>query len=619
MDTVCDRFFRATELVAMVAMLLPKKSIVHLMLTSKRLNRISSPYLYRTLDLGILHKALCTSPDALLALSARSHSVRDIIMSEGFFYQYYRGILAFQDLQCMVSGTFPTLPPWLPPVDFRITLVVPFPPMSELQALSCTTGWHFRSETPSLSALYHNGGYLAQVCFVVQLSSRLTRMTLEDLPMFWMDDINLLARTLNGLTQLRELYTSLYSTAEVFDHAIPAIFFSLPQTIKIFNLRQEFISNDNGPLTTDRGVRTIHNPVERRQEPLLQLTRWQVQTAKGFAIETFQSMIQQCPALVEIEIPKIQAFPDDFCDIQTGLAQFIVNRCASLHTLIRYDDTHDQEGGMAMKIMDIMPQDTLRAFEFKDFLEIPGELGGTIERHVASLTTIIILYAELAEDTILSILATCEALEVFDVETEAGYYSDCEVHLQNLVVIPWASARLRTLKLIVNIGSTEIIRSPIYLRDAPVLLSVEEQDQLSLLKSLYERIGSLTELEHLSLCISAPDDYFEDEDENNEDEIDWDRYVFPGMLTLDGDKAKGLPGYLELLSGLKKLKTLEGFVNAVAKETKATMGWKEVEWIKENWPCLKKAEFFGSLSEVRPCFAWLREQMPGLAMRSSRG
>ncbi|KAF9154134.1 hypothetical protein BG015_001768 [Linnemannia schmuckeri] len=619
MDTACDRFFKATELVAMVAMLLPKKSIVHLMLTCKRLNKISSPYLYHTLDLEHLHEALCTSPDALLALSARSRSVRDITMSEGFFNQYYRGILALQDLQHTVSATFPTLPPWLPPVDFRTTLVVPFPPMSDLQSLSCTISRYYRSMNSALAALYHSGGYLAQVCFVVQLSSRLTSVTLNGLPMFCMDDVNLLARTLTGLTQLQKLYISLYSTAEILDHTIPAIFFSLPKTIKIFNLRQEFNPDDSGLSTTDRGVRTIHNPVERRQEPLLQLTHWQVETDNGFAVETFRSMIQQCPTLVEIEMPKIQALPDDIYDIRTGLAQFIVDRCANLHTLIQCDDTHDQEGEMAMEIMDIMPENTLKALKFKEIVEIPGELGDAIGRHVASLTTISILYAELTEDTILTILATCEALEVFDVETEAGYYSDCEVHLENLVAIPWASARLRTLKLIINIGSTEIIRSPIYLRDAPVLLSDEERDQLSLLESLYERIGFLTELEHLSLCISAPDGYFEDEGEDEDDDeikINWDYYVFPGMLTLDGNKAKGLPGYLGLLSGLKKLKTLEGFVNAVAKETKATMGWKEVEWIKENWPCLKKAEFFSNLSEIRPCFAWLKEQMPGLDMNS---
>lgn len=597
----------------MVAMLLPKKSIAHLMLTNKRLNRISSPYLYHTLDLENLHKALCTSPDALLALSERSRSVRYITMPEDFFLQYYRGIRALQDLQHTVSGTPPSLPPWLPPVEFRTTLVVPFPPMRDLQAFSCTTSRYYRSDTSALSALYHNGGYLAQLCYVVQLSPRLTRLTLHDLPMFCMDDINLLARTLAGLTQLQDLYASLYSTADVLDHTIPTIFFSLPVSIKVLNLRQEYNPDDNGPAIFDRGVRTTQGRVSRRQEPLLQLTSWQVQTDKGFTDDTIRSMIQQCPALLEMEMPKIWLTPEI---VRPGLAQFIINHCPCLHTLIQNDDTHDLEGQMAIAIMNAMPQDTLRAFEFKEIIDRSGELGYAIGRHAATLTTIVISYAELTDETIQTILINCEALEIFDVETEAGYSSDGEIYLVNLVAVPWASTRLRTLKLIVNIGDTGIIRSPIYLRDAPVLLSDDEQLQLSLLESLYEQIGLLTELEHLSLSISVLEDDTDDEEEDDDDLTSWHRYVFPGMLTLEGDKTQGLPGYLGLLSGLKKLKTLEGFVNVSTNETIATMGWREVEWIRDNWPRLERAEFFDAWSDIRPCFLWLGEQMPGLNMRT---
>ncbi|OAQ32002.1 hypothetical protein K457DRAFT_135750 [Linnemannia elongata AG-77] len=615
MDKACARFFRASELVTMVAMLLPKKSIVHLMLTSKRLNRIFSPYLYHTLDLQYLHTALCTSPDALLALSALSHSVRNITMAEDFFFQYYHGILTLQDMQCTVSGTSPSLPPWLPPVGFRTTLVIPFPPMSHLQAFSCYISRYHRSDTSALSARYHNGGYLAQMCYVVQLSTRLTRLNLHDLPMFCMDDVNLFARTLTGLSQLQELYTGLYANDDVLDRTIPTIFYSLPQSIKILDIDQDYNPDESGPVTVERNVRTTQDPVSRRQEPLLQLTHWRVRTVKGFTGDTIRSMIQQCPSLVELEMPKIQPIPE--ID-RPGLAEFIVDHCPKLHTLIQDDDTHDLDGQMAVAIMDAMAQDTLRGFKCTEIIDRFGELEVAIGRHAASLTTIAIHYAELAEETILTILFNCEALEIFDVETEAGHYSDAEVLLENLVAVDWASKRLRTLKLIVNIGDTGILRSPIYLRDAPVRLSDEEQNQLSFLELLYEQIGLLTELEHLSLSLSVADDYLEDEEEDDEDLTTWDRCVFPGLLTLDGDKTKGLPGYLGMLSGLKKLKILEGFMSVSTKETKATMGWKEVEWIKEHWPRLEKAEFFGAYSEIRPCFAWLGEQMPGLNMRSSR-
>jgi hypothetical protein len=597
----------------MIAMLLPKKAIVHLMLTSKKLNKISSQYLYHTLDLLYHHKALCSSPDALLAFSLQSRTVRDITMSDAFFFQYYRGILALQDLQQAASSSSPFLPSWLPPTNFRTSFVVPFPPMSNLQAFSCAFDRYFRSETCAMSTLYRSGGYLAQICFTVQLSPHLTRLTLHSLPIFCMGDINLLAWTLSGMSQLQELRTSVHSTATVLDHVIPTIFFSLPQAIRIFYLHQELIFPEDEPQATGTALRIIHEPMKRRQEPLLRLTGWHVETVRGIPIDTLRSMIQQCPALEEMEMPKIPVVDDD---TRLKLAQFIIDHCTNLHTVMQYDDTHDLQGEMAIFLMDIMPRDTLRAFEFREIVDRSGELGDAILQHADSLTTIIIQYAELTEDTIQTILVNCTALEVFDVETEAGYYSDGEMHLENLVAIPWGSSRLRTLKLIVNIGDMNILRSPIYLRDAPVVLSYEEKEQMSFLESLYEQIGLLSELEHLSLSISAPEVPLEDEDEDD-DLINWDRYVFPGMLTLDGDKAKGLPGYLGLLSGLNKLKTLQGFVNVSTRETKATMGWREVEWIKENWPCLEKAAFYSNTSsEVRPCFAWLGEKMPGLDMQS---
>lgn len=79
---------------------------------------------------------------------------------------------------------------------------------------------------------------------------------------------------------------------------------------------------------------------------------------------------------------------------------------------------------------------------------------------------------------------------------------------------------------------------------------------------------------------------------------------FPAMLNLPGENRQG---YLHHLSGLKKLKMPVGSVRADVEETKVTMGWKEVKFIREHWPLLELARFFVYQDSVTEPFKWLRQ------------
>ncbi|KAG0214415.1 hypothetical protein BGX33_002199 [Mortierella sp. NVP41] len=141
---------------------------------------------------------------------------------------------------------------------------------------------------------------------------------------------------------------------------------------------------------------------------------------------------------------------------------------------------------------------------------------------------------------------------------------------------------------------------PYYSPPIPTILSEAEKQHFAILEKLYLQTGMLTELKSLVLKIVKFDGqgqaYTPSDDEPSS---------FPAMLSL-GDIWTGRPGCLGHLAGLKKMGSLTGSVHADSEENKATMEWREVVWMPEQWPHLKNAEFFSCKKNARPPFVWVR-------------
>ncbi|KAF9093136.1 hypothetical protein BGX23_003602, partial [Mortierella sp. AD031] len=113
--------------------------------------------------------------------------------------------------------------------------------------------------------------------------------------------------------------------------------------------------------------------------------------------------------------------------------------------------------------------------------------------------------------------------------------------------------------------------------------------KLEQLERFYRQIGTLNYLEHLELRAI---DVGPDPGVHLAAMVPYRRMSFPGMLYLPGDGASEQPGYLQLLSGLTKLRILRGSVSATTEEISATMGWPEAQWMVTPWTGLEVAEFF---------------------------
>ncbi|KAF9138102.1 hypothetical protein BGX30_009589, partial [Mortierella sp. GBA39] len=190
------------------------------------------------------------------------------------------------------------------------------------------------------------------------------------------------------------------------------------------------------------------------------------------------------------------------------------------------------------------------------------------QRHSSTLREISLNgYMRIDSKVVQTILVECEALESFKVH--CPNYCDPRplcLHLEDAIEIPWASTRIQELQLAIAIPERPLFlpvdgTTPYYNRPPPTTLSVEETQQFKDLESFYRQIGKLTQLRRLDLRA-----HYYDPTGKRDRSRAFGSNAFPGMMNLGGEKT-GRPGYLQLLGGLTKLKTLVGSVAADTKET----------------------------------------------------
>ncbi|KAF9104661.1 hypothetical protein BGX29_001487 [Mortierella sp. GBA35] len=573
MKAASIRFFELPELVGLVASFLPKGSLAQFTRTDIVTYQTCSPVLYRDLDFHFTYRTPNTSPAFLQGLSKNMHHIRSFTMDGTLFTLLFAGLMALQDLNSAASGTSPDRPSWLPSPRLHHGFVMPLPPMTFLTSFSCNNqslDIHTRDDV--LEEDYTSGAYLAQVCYAIRLSPHLVRLELQNVPLYDPFDVDLLCATISRLTKLESVVLTINSFCMELRHAIvPMLFFSCPPDLVCFNVNLQLESSATGNTASaipQRPSKTLDQPRIQRQQPLHRLTGWTGSESEKYDRETMCAIIQHCPALTELDIPRIRRRKDfEF------LARFIVDNCPRLNDLTQRHWYRDEDGFLMAAIIEAMPENRLERVFAEDIGSDNERLLSSFQRHSLSLTELSIHGCDsLSSHNIQVIVCNMHALKDFIIIGESS--KDHAITLDDAIAAPWVCTRIQCLYLSVDIGEIDQLKDTVYARPTPLVLTPEEVERFSKLERLYRQIGLLTELETLSLEVAMSyEDLTEEDDEN---EVTSRDYSLPGLLSL-GDKRKKWPGFLELWAGLTKLQTLRGCFNVTTKETEITVGLRR-DW-----------------------------------------
>ncbi|KAK3841458.1 MAG: hypothetical protein J3R72DRAFT_524304 [Linnemannia gamsii] len=324
--------------------------------------------------------------------------------------------------------------------------------------------------------------------------------------------------------------------------------------------------------------------------------------------EEFLAVFDHCPNVRNLRVPpaSISATEEDL----DSIARSISERCPHLRRL----SSKHTNTSFVTAIMEAMSNQ--QQIEEVKVVYNHGRIGiGTVRRafsrHSTTLCKVDFRYAFHKSKDLMAILELCESLEILIQFPD--YCGRPFITLADAISVPWACKRIRHLELSIGLECVALTSAdlPYYQRPAPVTLSEEEKRQFSDLEMFYREIGSLVNVEYLDLRGT----YMNDEgDRMNELNEELDAFTFPGMLAIRDDET-GRPGYLDMLSGLVKLKELHGTVRATTDEAIATVGYREMEWIASHWPALERVAFFASDQVVKAPFRQLRDALrPGLSL-----
>ncbi|KAF9131301.1 hypothetical protein BGW39_001976 [Mortierella sp. 14UC] len=190
------------------------------------------------------------------------------------------------------------------------------------------------------------------------------------------------------------------------------------------------------------------------------------------------------------------------------------------------DRSGDSEPEIMRALVTHLKPATLASFYFYGPTGDCDLVSSTVKRHFQSLHKFEFESGEISSEDIRLILTQCSLLEEFKVKGSV-------ITLQDAVESTWASNRIRRLELVIAVGERPDEDEPYYERPPPLLLTPKEEARFTLLRKLYEQIGSLVEMEELILKAIHDEEPYSDEYE------DYKSRAFPAMLSLG---TSGRPG-----------------------------------------------------------------------------
>ncbi|KAF9123474.1 hypothetical protein BG015_005313, partial [Linnemannia schmuckeri] len=387
---------------------------------------------------------------------------------------------------------------------------------------------------------------------------------------------------LRKLTSLTHLQVSL-GQSRVHSQVESLLVFSCPPSIKSLDICSD--GQLPKPATGDQDetlitvtiikeIAIINDKVQARGAtiPLIRLRDlrlWNApKTTTTATIEELYVNFGRCPNVESLRL-KLQVVPDNLDGTR------IAKMCPKIRNLLyRCTAAKHISEEWPYKLLLALPEHQLEMLSHYGVdTGLDGDLvGRALVRHCCSLRDIFI-QNRIPSKTVGMILQHCEALEVLNTR-----YSPMD--LEDAIAAAWASSRITDLSIDINTG---INRKPFYLHPPPSHRSTNEKKLFDRLEILYRQIGKQTSLRSLHLTA------LHDSTRKTE------KYIqpFPGLLRLSDKTENGIvPGYLELLSGLKRLKEIQGSVAPETADHKLAEDAAEVDWILKHWPEFRIGDFF---------------------------
>ncbi|KAG0279728.1 hypothetical protein BGZ95_000391 [Linnemannia exigua] len=600
------------ELAAAITSFLDKKDISQLMQSSHGLHDIFMPLFYEHLDLTEKQSRLLTLPDSMSALSRNAGLVRSIRMRATFGIAYYDGVMAQrqqQQQQSSLEAVRSAKQPYStspfssssttteslqqPTIDTTALTPVPFSPFALLSKLVFVfTASLERPHRARVQAQSDNGTLVSKLCGILDFSPRLRSLSLSGIHIITEASLDHFAAALAGLTNLERLSLCLLSPDTDHDRFIITLFRHFPDMLTHLNLTLFFFSPVRGkvmePLISP--TNTHIQQQLHRQGPLRHLTYFSLVSKNSLNLDTFYSIVKSFPALTIFNIPRIES---QGC-FDTA-AEMLVRSCPQLQDIHHSNGSHDKEGRMLSAVASRMDKDTLRSIYFSGLAEKERMLERIVERHFGSLNTIFLsICSTISAKSLQAILFHCPLLVSLEVSGDDP--EKFKIPLKSIIAEPWASNKLKTLHLVIDIGDVDTLLQD--KRDPTAWLL--DNTRKNHLERLFRQIGKQLELEILELrvAVNEEDLPYDSGDDDDEDEYTtYKTFFFPGFLTLTDEKM-GRFGFLELLVGLTNLHCLLGSLAVKHSRNGCTMGQRECGWIVEHWPKLLEASFYATKADV---------------------
>ncbi|KAG0368312.1 hypothetical protein BC939DRAFT_447144 [Gamsiella multidivaricata] len=576
------KFFHLPELVDALALHLTPRDLPQLMQTDSVLHEICASPFYRSLDLEeeSRSKRLWSPQDSRQALAKNAHHVRHLVANSRLLN------ILYSEQGDDNSGRQPDNMP-ARPAKQTITQ------LTRLTQLRCTVGdeplhlHRSRSSSAAFRLAAQNPGLTYLMVWSVDLR--------EDMAS------GLLTRTLSGFDHLSYLELVHTWRGELPAQIIQDIWISCPPSIERLYLKFQVLERPNA-----------EELWIRRQEPLQKLKELQLPLYEdGYPADIVCPILEQCPALEIWDVTFTRG-----AGHRETVAKTVKAQCPQLQHLLIDSEGNGED---IIAVMDTITPQQIRSCNIQRYVEgIPDQLGIALQRHSTMLTMIrLSKTGTIRSGTIRRILGTCEVLEYLAITsghpsltTITGDHPDrIAISLEDAVASEWACRRIRHLELTLDIYHyLADYGNRLYWTDGQL-----SERRWKEIETLYDQIGRLVHLRVLALKIGIAVNSSSDDSEV--EKTRYEALSFPRLLNLP-DPERQTQGYLSSLAGLSELRELRGSVRAVTKETKTSLGQKEVEWIVDHWPKVELIEFLPSNHEKRldvevpKHLQWLQQRCP---------